>query len=233
MIQTYLKFVAVFNEHSDKVKNSAASVDTTEKYELKSDCMKAYRLVNDYDSYQTLQLDTIKIVEQLGRPDLIRKIKRMTSTGNTPLIDIWGDVKSTFAPMEGTQSVKIPDVSVWKGAGLLFSGRAHAYFKLMLEPFGEFLPVEVEGHDFYLFHLMTEGKVDLDSSSREDDEFGEPMTVTALKFDDSDIEDKLLFKSEYEFYQAPFCNQKFKELYQEYDLEGLIFEEDLTSMGWR
>lgn len=195
--------------------------------------MKAYKLVNDYDSYQILQLDTIKIVEQLDRPDLIRQVKRMTSTGNKPLIAIWGDVKSTFSPMEGTQSVKTPDISVWKGTGLVFSGRAHAYFRLMLEPLGEFLPVEVEGNNFYLFHLMIEGKVDPDSSSREDDDFGEPMTVTALKFDDNDIENKLLFKSEYEFYQAPFCNQKFRELYQKYDLEGLVFEEDLTSMGWR
>ncbi|WP_250461758.1 hypothetical protein [Microbulbifer litoralis] len=195
--------------------------------------MKAYKLVNDYGSYQILQLDTITIVEQLGRPDLIRQIKRLTSTGNKPLIDIWGDVKSNFAPVEGTQSIKVPDISVWKGTGLVFSGRAHAYFKLMLEPFGEFLPVEVEGHNFYLFHLMTEGKADLDNSAREDDDFGEPMTVTALKFDDIDIKNKLLFKSEYEFYQSTFCNQKFRELYQEYELEGLVFETDLASMGWR
>lgn len=191
--------------------------------------MKAYKLVNDYTSYQMLQLDTIQIVEQLGREDLIRQIRKMTSSNNSPLIAIWGKVESTFAPMTDTQAVKIPDISVWKGASLVFSGRAHAYFKLMLEPFGEFLPVDIEGYGFYLFHLMEEGKIDLNNSSRKNDEFGEPETVTELNFDSEDIEDKLLFKSEYEFYLSPFCNQKFKELYEEYDLEGLIFEENLAN----
>lgn len=195
--------------------------------------MKAYKLVNDYDSYQVFQLDTLQIVEQLGREDLIRKIRRMTSSNSSSLANIWGKVESTFAPVRGTQAEKIPDISVWKGAGLVFSGRAHAFFKLILEPFGEFLSVGVEGQDFYLFHLMLEGKADLSNSSRKDDEFGEPEKVIELTFDDRDIEEKLLFKSEYEFYLSPFCNQKFKELYEEYDLEGIIFEEDLASPGWR
>jgi len=195
--------------------------------------MKAYKLTNDYDSYQVLQLDTIQIAEQLGREDLIRKIRKITSSNNSPIADIWGRVESTFQPMKDTQAIKVPDLSVWKGAGLVFSGRAHAYFKLMLEPFGEFLPIEVEGQDFYLFHLMVEGKVNLVNSSRKDDEFGEPETVTALAFYDEDIENKLLFKSEYEFYLSPFCNQRFKDLYEEYDLEGIVFEENLASFRWR
>lgn len=194
--------------------------------------MKAYKLVNNFDSYQVLRLNTVQIAEQLGRKDLLRKIRKITSTSNSPIIDIWGKVEGDFRPMTDTQAVKIPDVSVWKGTGLVFSGRAHAFFRLMLEPFGEFLPIEIEGHNFYLFHIMTEGNVDLDNSARENDEFGEPMTVTALKFDDKDIEEKLLFKSEFDFYLSPFCNQKFKDLYDEYDLEGLVFEKDLASKGW-
>ncbi|MBB3062812.1 hypothetical protein [Microbulbifer rhizosphaerae] len=190
--------------------------------------MKVYKLVNDYTSYQMLQLDTIQIVEQLSREDLIRQIRKMTSSNNSSLIAIWGKVKSTFAPMTDTQAVKIPDISVWKGAGLVFSGRAHAYFKLMLEPFGEFLPVNIEGDDFYLFHLMEEGKVDLNNSSRKNDEFGEPETVTELKFDSENIEDKLLFKSKYELYISSFCNQTFKDLYENYGMEGLIFEDNLA-----
>ncbi|WP_428818811.1 hypothetical protein [Microbulbifer sp. MCCC 1A16149] len=192
-----------------------------------------FKLRNDYETFQVLQLDTIQIVEQLGREDLLRKIKRLTSSNSSPIASEWGKVSSSFGPMNGTQAVKIPDVSVWKGAGLVFSGQAYALFKLMLEPFGEFLPIEVEGHDFYLFHIMEEGEVDTESSSRENDEFGEPMTVNNLEFDRNDVDEKLLFKSEYEFYQAPFCNEKFKELYEEYDLEGLVFEEDLASAGWR
>lgn len=192
-----------------------------------------FKLRNDFEIYQVLQLDTVQIVEQLGREDLLRKIKRLTSSNNSPMSDYWGKVNSTFEPMNGTHSVKIPDVSVWKGASLVFSGRAHAYFKLMLNPFGEFLPVEVEGHDFYLFHIMEEGKVDESKSDRESDEFGEPVRVKSLKFDQRDVEDKLIFKTDYEFYQAPFCNDKFRELYREYELEGLVFEEDLASTGWQ
>lgn len=192
-----------------------------------------FKLRNDLNAYQVLQLDTIEIVEQLGREDLLGKIKRLTSSNNFPIASQWGRVQSTFAPLNGTQAVKIPDVAVWKGAGLVFSGRAHAYFKLMLEPFGEFLPVEVEGYEFQLFHIMEEGEVDLGNSSRENDDFLEPMTVTSLTFDQIDVRDKLLFKTDYQFYQEPFCNDKFKELYQEYELQGLIFEEDLVNPNWR
>lgn len=195
--------------------------------------MKTYKLENNLRAYQVLQLDTVQVVKQLDRPDLLTCVMNMSASKESFLSE-WGTVQSTFAPVpDSPEAVKIPDISIWKGTILVFSGRAHAYFKLMLEPFGEFLPIDVEGYDFYLFHIMTEGEVDLSSSSRENDKFGEPRTVTALKFDEDDMEDKLLFKSEYEFYLSPFCNQKFKNLYEEYDLEGLIFEEDLASPGWR
>ncbi len=69
---------------------------------------------------------------------------------------------------------------------------------------------------------MVEGEVDKSKSTRKNDEFGEPMTVAKLLFDESGIEDKLIFKSECEFYQAPFCNDKFKDLCQESEIEGLF-----------
>lgn len=195
--------------------------------------MKAYKLVNDYDTYQTLRLDTLQLVKQLDREDMLHQLRRMSSTNNTPLIDHWGEVECIFKPIADTRAIEIPDISVWKGTSLVFSGRAHAYFKLMLEPFGEFLPIIVEGYDFYIFRITCEGKVDFDNSAREDDAFGEPMTVTSLSFESEDIQEKLLFKSKYEFYLYPFCNQAFKDLCDEYRLEGLIFREDLASTPWR
>lgn len=48
----------------------------------------------------------------------------------------------------------------------------------------------------------------------------------------ADAESKLLFRSSWQGCSACFCNETFKQLCHEYEIEGLQFIEDLLDVGY-
>jgi hypothetical protein len=186
---------------------------------------RVYKLKSDISEYKVIPLDIEEIAEQLDALGNMMDFLYMGIKKNR-LAGIWGEINTDFeASPLNPGAAKIPNVSVWGGSScLVLSERAHAVLRLMLEEYGEFLPITVVGgFTYYIFNNLTDVEPDMEYSSYVDEE---GMTVQSLVFD-SDAQSKLLFKSNWEGGQVPFCNQQFKDLCEEFELGGLIFSEDL------
>jgi len=189
---------------------------------------KIYKLKTDISKFKEIPLDAEDIAEQLDADDHIMDFVYM-GVKDKPLNDLWNTVKTAFEPSPVyPQAVQIPSISTWSGSCLIFSEKAHAVFRLMLEEYGEFLPLDVLGFTYYIFNNLIDVTPDMDKSRYAAEGVKE---VEALAFG-KDAEERLLFKSSWEGCTACFCNEKFKQLCEEYEIEGLTFVEDLMDAGY-
>jgi hypothetical protein len=189
---------------------------------------KVYKLRTDISVFKEIPLDAEDIAEQLDADDRIMDCVYMGVKAK-PLSDFWTPVKTSFeASPVYLQAVKIPSISTWSGSCLIFSERAHAIFRLMLAEYGEFLPLDVHGFTYYIFNNFTDLSPDMEKSRYVSEE---TKALESLVFGD-DAAGKLLFKSNWEGSTACFCNETFKQLCDEYEIEGLMFLEDLLDVGY-
>jgi hypothetical protein len=189
---------------------------------------KFYKLRTDISVFKEIPLDVEDIAEQLDADNRIMDFVYM-GVNDTRLADFWAPVKTSFEPSPVyPEAVKIPSISVWAGSCLIFSERAYAIFRLMLADYGEFLPLDVHGFTYYIFNNLTDIEPDMVKSWYAAEGV---KRVKSLVFGD-DAADKLLFKSNWEGSRACFCNEAFKQLCHEYDIEGLDFIEDLLDVGY-
>lgn len=188
---------------------------------------KVYRLRTDIAQYKEIVLDVEEIAEQLNADHRIMDFVYM-GVKDKRLADSWGHVTSDFeASPVYLYAVEIPTMCVWTGPNLIFSEKAHAIFRLMLEDYGEFLPIDVTGHTFYIFNNLTDVEPDLEQSSHTNADLTDIKTIK-FKAD----QDRLLFKSNWEGSSCCFCSDRFKELYDEYEMTGFVFSEDLLDPGY-
>ena len=189
---------------------------------------KVYKLRTDISVFKEIPLDAEDIAEQLDADDRIMDFVYM-GVKDKPLAGFWTPVKASFeASLVYPQAVKIPSISTWSGSCLIFSEKAHAVFRLMLADYGEFLPLDVHGFTYYIFNNLTDVSPDLQRSCYSSEGVKE---VELMEFGD-DIAGKLLFKSNWEGCTACFCTETFKQLCDEYEIEGLVFLEDLLDVGY-
>jgi hypothetical protein len=189
---------------------------------------KIYKLRTDISVFKEIPLDAEEIAEELDADDRIMDFVYMGVKAK-PLSGFWSPVKASFeASPVYPQAVKIPSISTWSGSCLIFSEKAHAIFRLMLADYGEFLPLDVHGFTYYIFNNFTDVLPDMEKSCYVSEGTKE---VESLVFDD-DAADKLLFKSNWEGSTACFCNETFKQLCDEYEIEGLVFIENLLDEGY-
>lgn len=189
---------------------------------------KVYKLRTDISIFKEIPLDAEDIAEQLDADDRIMDFVYM-GVKDKRLADFWTPVKTSFEPSPVyPQAVQIPSISTWTGSCLIFSERAHAIFRLMLADYGEFLPLDVHGFTYYIFNNLTDVSPDIKKSRYVCEDIKD---VESLVFGD-DAAGKLLFKSNWEGSTACFCNEAFKQLCHEYEIEGLQFVEDLLDVGY-
>jgi hypothetical protein len=192
--------------------------------------MKLYLLKNNESLYQQLTLDSLLLSEKLGLGH-----EGLEDCVNLGLSDIrmshrWKEIDTEFAPLpDHLDAVKIPNISIWKNATLVLSDKAYACLKLILADCGEFLPIKIKGFTYYIFNLLTVGKVDESQSIYECDD-GIAFEIEKLVFDSEDIKDKDLFKSFHHGLGGVFCSEGFKQTCEELEIDGLIFEEDLSNI---
>lgn len=118
-----------------------------------------------------------------------------------------------------------PDITIWQNATLLLSPRAHRLLADMMKPYGEFLPVQLEGETHQLFNCLMFG--DEDKSSTEFEYDGDQrLGLKTLVFHAS-CDEILLFKSKSNKGLTTFCNQKFKDALESFKLKGLTFDREL------
>ncbi|WP_444892617.1 hypothetical protein ACJJIE_18600 [Microbulbifer sp. TRSA001] len=184
-----------------------------------------YRLTTNPAIYKEIPLDVEDIADQLNADDHIMDFVYM-GIKEKKLAGYWGPIKTVFQSSPAfPEAVKIPSICIWSGPNLVFSERAHAVFRLMLDDYGEFLPLNVSGYNYYLFNNLTDLSPDLSRSF-----YSEPdtQTIKSLVFGE-EAREKLLFRSYWEGCSVCFCNEKFKNLCEEFDLEGLSFSTALLS----
>jgi len=131
---------------------------------------------------------------------------------------------------------KLPDISYWTTSHMVLNQKAYNVLSSHLKPYGEFLPVNVEGKPYYIFNtlkLVDESFINLDMSEREFEGEGElkmQVGLHKLKFKEVRLKDTLVFKTEYDTYLNIFCGDEFKKMVEMAGLTGLLFKEDLASI---
>jgi hypothetical protein len=147
--------------------------------------------------------------------------------------DFWVPVDGSFSDeSDSGDTLRLPDISCWISDNLVLSEEAKNKLQDHLRPYGELLPVNVEGNRWWVLHvtkLTSDEAVDEERSERVIDE-STYKDVKMLAFRDEAVKDLLLFKSEYNDYKSIYCNQAFKDLIEGLGLQGLLFDTGLASI---
>lgn len=119
--------------------------------------------------------------------------------------------------VEGKENLT-PDICVWNSTTLALSARAHRLLGELMRPFGEFLPIHVEGEVYQIFNCLTVA-----------DALNSPGESEEPSFDEGSTEEKLLFKCPNWDSLDLFCNERFINAVEDFGLAGLAFDIRLGS----
>ncbi|CCO45704.1 conserved hypothetical protein [Vibrio nigripulchritudo SOn1] len=191
--------------------------------------MTVYQLMEDHTKFKTLLLMPDELAVQLGDFEIVKDILRQPSQ-NSSLKPLWGEVSAEFVDVL-TKDSEIPDISIWNSLFLVLSPKAYEGLHSQMSACGEFLPLTVTGEIWYLYTPQTFGKEDKQLTVPKI-EYGVPAGVDTLVFDERDICNKLVFKSEMECLVSLFCTDTLKDLVAEHQLTGIGFSEDLTGINF-
>ncbi|MHA2828633.1 hypothetical protein [Vibrio harveyi] len=187
--------------------------------------MNVFKICDDHENFKTMSSTPDEIAMQLGDFNLFERILRQP-TENDSLQDIWKQVDVCFEDVLVSNS-QLPDVSVWLRTFLVLSPKAYSALKGSLELAGEFLPIRVDDDSWYIYSCFHFGQEEPDQCV-EKIEYGFSAGVEKLVFVESDINKKVLFKSRLDGASNLFCNQRFVEVFQEHDLRGITFTDELV-----
>lgn len=189
--------------------------------------MTVYRIRANHDNFMTLSIKLDELYAKMGE-DFLYHIDRTPQKQ-----DNWVKPDATFRkPKDFPKADNIPDLTDWVNSHLVLNQSAYDALASHMEGYGEFLPVSCEGKSYYIFNvlkLVDESAIDLVNSEREI-EGGIQVGLNKLKFKESLLKDTLLFKTEFDTYLNIFCDEKFKKLVDDADLQGIIFKPDLASV---
>ncbi|MCG3727575.1 hypothetical protein [Vibrio cincinnatiensis] len=188
--------------------------------------MTVYRISDRLDEYQALVTTPDDVAIQLGNFDLFESIL-LQAVENRSLQDIWHSVDVEFEDVLNDGSL-LPDISLWLRTYLVLSPKAYEILKYDLQKDGEFLPIRYKNCQWYLYTALKFGQEDTQKCV-EKIEYGSPAGLEILVFIDSDIENKIIFKSQMEGVSSLYCTDKFKSLCEEHRLNGIAFSTSLTS----
>ncbi|BBW91054.1 hypothetical protein PS1M3_11410 [Pseudoalteromonas sp. PS1M3] len=187
--------------------------------------MNVYRLKSIINSYEVIDLDIFEFAEIIGDEDL--SLVRSQPRTNESLLNTWGAPSCSFSK-EYKQAERYPDISFW-GTYLLMSADAKRAMYELLNGFGEFLPIKVEGCDFYLFNCLTFGLEDKQLCILKYSE-GIEDGLESLAFNSEDVQSKPVFKSKLQGSRTLFANEKFKQCYDSNNFSGLRFDTELLNI---
>ena len=186
-----------------------------------------YRLKYDRFNYMVFDISFNEIAAKLGTPFALHDTTAKWQ-------DFWVPLTGFFYDDSDSENViKIPDITCRFTDDLAMNQRAYDLLKEDLSPYGEFLPITVEGIQYWILHVnkFTDmAAVDEANSSRFIDE-STFINLEALAFKEDVIGDLLIFKTEYIDYRNIYCTEKFKTLIENSGLKGLAFTTDLASIN--
>lgn len=188
--------------------------------------MSIYQVRNIQRYYKVLEHDPYQRAIDAGDDALLDRLfnEPVTSKG---LADVWLEESVQFTAHYDT-SVNTPDISVW-GSFLVMTQRAVEVLKPFIGSDGEFLPILIDGEKFQVFNVMSFGEEDKANTKHEYID-GHPAGLEELKFVESSIADKYVFKSLLQGCNLLYCDEKLKSLCNENDLRGVDFDLDLLDI---
>ena len=186
--------------------------------------MITYKLKNDSETYKVIVKSSYELSKELDVG--VRSLQsRMVS--DEPISDIW-TVIQVIPEKQFPTADTLPDISVWGYGWLVLSKNAKEKLFSYLKSSGEFLPIIVDGNEMFIFRCTTWGEEN-DSECVFHYIDSEADGLEYLSFDQTDIEDKLIFKSNLEGGTSVYCTSNFKGLCKELKLNGLKYDDDLIS----
>jgi hypothetical protein len=182
----------------------------------------------DFEKYQELTLTVMDYFDNvpLEREYTFDQIQSFFAY-NLVLGDWWKTIETSFEPAENRSSAIIPDISSWYGSVLTLSLDAKNKLEKFLNPIGELLPITVSGDQFYLFNCFEIGIHDEINSKYLKSE-GEIIGIDLISFNETDVKNKLVFKTKFDNCGTIYCTDKFKDLVASLNLNGLKFSNDLN-----
>ncbi len=188
--------------------------------------MSIYQLRNIHRHFKVLEHDPFQRAIDAGDDVLLDRLfnEPIASKG---LADVWVEESVHFTAHYDT-SVKIPDISVW-GSFLVITQRAVEVLKPYIGSDGEFLPIVIDGEKFQVFNVMSFGEEDKANTKHEYID-GYPAGLETLKFVESSLADKYVFKSTMQGGNLLYCDEKLKTLCYDNDLRGVDFDLDLLDV---
>lgn len=180
-----------------------------------------YRIAPLKNTHEIIDLDLIGLAKILGDKDL--KLVKRLSTSNISILDKW--VKPTCGFNKNYKSKSSPsDVSLW-GSFLVLSPVAYQSLHPALSLHGEFLPINFNGADWWLFNCLELGAELPDDCVHNDIRYSPGLEV--LVFDENAVSGKFVFKSKLEGCKTLFCDERLKLSIQALPVCGVNFSTNL------
>ncbi|CCN80959.1 conserved hypothetical protein [Vibrio nigripulchritudo SFn27] len=188
--------------------------------------MSIYQIRNINRHFKVLEHDPFQRAIDVGDDALLDRLynEPLASKG---LSDVWVEESVKFTAHYNT-STKTPDISVW-GSFLVLTQRAVEALTPYIGSDGEFLPIVIDDEKFQVFNVMSFGEEDKVSTKHEYID-GYPTGLESLKFIESSVTDKWVFKSLMQGCNLLYCDKKLKALCDKNDLRGVYFDLDLLDV---
>lgn len=185
-----------------------------------------YKLRFDRTKFLAFEISPDELEEKFGADHLFMLDEPTWST-------FWKPLNAKFIDFSDKKNVTMPpDITCWFTDQLVLNEKAYTLLADQLKPYGEFLPVTCEGIPYWVLHvtrLTGMDAVDEAQSSRHIEEGGY-IDVARLAFKEERVNDMLLFKTEYNGYKNIYCTEQFKQMVEDNNLLGLVFNTDLAAV---
>lgn len=189
-----------------------------------------YAIRNDGIKFKDLDLTTMDVLhtapETIPMDDILGFHRN-----NTTMAKWWVTPETGFINNADVPEGAVPDIALWSGgsgSALVLSPKSFRYLGDLLQSYGEFLPVKVNGETYYIFNCLVLGEADDSKTVMEyayEDEFG----LKSIGFKDS-VNEHIVFKSTIDACITLFCGDRFKEAVESFELRGIIFDTNLVEV---
>ena len=188
--------------------------------------MTVYKILTDKENFRIFNLDLEELFSELGE-DFDFNFPSM----GVYVKDSWKTLKKGefIQTPEYPDAIETPDISEWQSGDLVLSDKAFSLLHKYLSDYGEFLPVQCNNDNYYIFNILNiMNVVDMNDSEQDIDQ-GIYMGINKLSFKEDLLADTLIFKTKFDNLTGVYCTDTFRDLIDELGLTGLLFTDDLTS----
>lgn len=186
-----------------------------------------YRISTNNEQYMAIHIEPKELRAKMGDDIMIHM-----GAEPTHYLDHWVKPDATFyIPDDFPNAIKIPDLTLW-GEFLVFNQKAFDALSVQLGDYGEFMPVNCEGNNYYIFNILkfVDDIAGIDKSqSVRKEQSGIYLGVDKLVFKEDVIGKLLVFRTEFDDYQRVFCTDNFKANTLTEGLNGINFGTELEA----